>query len=63
MQDAGTERSASTAAHDSRAGLGLRLAVALGATALVGIVLERLLVGLLPAPAMRYLISSLVATG
>jgi len=63
VQDAGTERSAETAAHESRAGLGLRLALALGASALVGIVLERLLVGAMPLPAMRYLVSSLVATG
>ena len=63
MQNAGTERTAETAAHESRAGLGLRLALALGASALAGIVLERLLVGMIPQPAMRYLISSLVATG
>ncbi|HEX6475317.1 MAG TPA: diguanylate cyclase, partial [Candidatus Limnocylindria bacterium] len=63
MEDAGTERSADAAARESRAGLGLRLALALGASALAGIVLERLLVGVLPVPAMRYLVSSLVATG
>ena len=63
MQDAGPQHTATTTAHPSRAGLGLRLAVALGASALVGIVLERLLAGLIPMTAMRYLISSLVATG
>ena len=63
MEDAGTERTADAAGHESRAGLGLRLALALGATALAGIVLERLLVGVMPLPAMRYMASSLVATG
>ena len=37
--------------------------MALGASALAGIVLERLLVGVVPVDAMRYLVSSLVATG
>ena len=48
VQDAMPEETAGTTAHESRAGLGLRLAVALGASALVGIVLERLLVGMVP---------------
>ena len=63
VHDAMPERSAGTSAHESRAGLGLRLALALGASALAGIVLERLLVGVVPVDAMRYLVSSLVATG
>ena len=62
MHDALPEETAGTTAHESRAGLGLRLAVALGASALAGIVLERLLVGMVPVPFMRYLVSSLVAT-
>jgi len=62
VHDALPEETAGTTAHESRAGLGLRLAVALGASALVGIVLERLLVGMVPVPFMRYLVSSLVAT-
>ena len=37
--------------------------MALGASALAGIVLERLLVGVVPVDAMRYLVESLVATG
>ncbi len=63
MQEALPDQTAGTTAHESRAGLGLRLAMALGASALVGIVLERLLVGIVPVAAMRYLVSSLVATG
>jgi diguanylate cyclase (GGDEF)-like protein len=63
LHDALPGGSAGSTAHESRAGLGLRLALALGASALVGIVLERLLVGIIPVAAMRYLVSSLVATG
>src|SRR5215208_4038779 len=50
-------------AHESRAGLALRLAVAVGISALAGIVADRLLVGLLPEVAVRGLVSALVAAG
>ena len=47
MQQAAAPKSeAATTAHDSRAGLALRLAVALGASSLAGIAADRLMVGL-----------------
>jgi diguanylate cyclase (GGDEF)-like protein len=48
-------------ARDTRAGLGLRLALALGASALTGIVGNQLLSGSLPDPALRGGISALAA--
>jgi diguanylate cyclase (GGDEF)-like protein len=54
---------AATNAHESRAGLALRLAVAVGISALTGIAADRLLAGLLPEVAVRGLVSALVAAG
>jgi diguanylate cyclase (GGDEF)-like protein len=48
-------------AHDTRAGLGLRLALALGASALTGIVGNTLLAGSLPDPALRGVVSAMAA--
>jgi diguanylate cyclase (GGDEF)-like protein len=48
-------------AHDTRTGLGLRLALALGASALTGIVANQLLAATLPDAAMRGMISALAA--
>jgi diguanylate cyclase (GGDEF)-like protein len=49
---------AALSAHDTRAGLGVRLALALGASALTGIVANTLLSGSLPDPAIRIVLSA-----
>ena len=48
-------------ARETRAGLGLRLALALGASALTGIVGNALLLGTLPDPALRGVVSAIAA--
>ena len=48
-------------AHDTRAGLGLRLALALGASALTGIVGNAMLASSLPDPALRGVVSAVAA--
>jgi diguanylate cyclase (GGDEF)-like protein len=50
---------AELSAHDTRAGLGLRLALALGASAVTGIVANTMLAGSLPDPAVRVVLSAL----
>jgi diguanylate cyclase (GGDEF)-like protein len=52
---------ATTTAHESRAGLALRLAVAVGISALAGIAADRLLAGVVHEVAVRGLLSALAA--
>jgi diguanylate cyclase (GGDEF)-like protein len=52
---------AAMTAHESRAGLALRLAVAVGISALVGIAADRLMAGMVREVALRGLFSALVA--
>ncbi|MGH2456731.1 MAG: EAL domain-containing protein [Candidatus Limnocylindria bacterium] len=64
MREAATPRTAEQAsAHDTWAGLGLRLAVALGACALAGIGADHLLAGVVESAALRGLASVLIAAG
>ncbi len=60
-QAAAPKSEAVSTAHDSRAGLALRLAVALGASSLAGIAADRLMATALPEPALRVILSALLA--
>ena len=62
MQQAAAPKSeAATTAHDSRAGLGLRLAVALGASSLAGFAADRLMADAVPDLLARAILSALLA--
>jgi diguanylate cyclase (GGDEF)-like protein len=60
-QAAAPASEAATTAHETRAGLALRLAVAVGISALAGIAADRLLAGTVHEVAVRGLLSALVA--
>jgi diguanylate cyclase (GGDEF)-like protein len=60
-QAAAPTSEAATTAHESRAGLALRLAVAVGISALAGIVADRLMAATVHEVAVRGLLSALVA--
>ena len=60
-QAAAPKREVVTGGHDSRAGLALRLAVALGVSSLAGIAADRLMATALPEPALRVVLSAMLA--
>jgi len=61
QQAAAPKSEAATTAHDSRAGLGLRLAVALGASSLAGFAADRLMADAVPDLLARAILSALLA--
>jgi diguanylate cyclase (GGDEF)-like protein len=58
---AASKSEAATTAHDSRAGLALRLAVALGASSLAGFAADRLMADAVPELMVRAILSALLA--
>jgi diguanylate cyclase (GGDEF)-like protein len=58
---AASKSEAATTAHDSRAGLALRLAVALGASSLAGFAVDRLMADAVPELMVRAILSALLA--